>query len=58
MTTIELKKFKLLKSILDYPVGYIVHVYKDEGWLGLEPEWKIPLKIIINHLEWFEKLDI
>lgn len=47
------KKYKLLKSILDYPKDYIASVYNDELWLGADGEWKIPLSIVLKYPNWF-----
>jgi hypothetical protein len=50
-------KYRLLQPILDYPTGYVVSVHDGNGWLGLEPEWKIPVEIMDKNTEWFVKQD-
>lgn len=48
-------KYKLLKPVLDYPEGYVIHVVDGYGILGLD-DWKIPLRIIQRNPKWFEFL--
>ena len=51
-----IKRFKLLKDILDYKAGYIMQVEKDMGILGFDKEWAIPLFIIEKNPKWFEPI--
>ena len=50
------RKFVLLKDILDYKEGYKMTIYNNEGWLGIEGEFKIPIKIILENPKWFKEV--
>lgn len=48
-------KYRLLRSILDFKIGYELEVIDSFGYLGYG-DWghKIPLFIIERNLDWFE----
>lgn len=54
----RIRKFQLLKDILDYHAGYIMVVEDDMGYLGFDREWKIPLFIIESNPEWFFEIKL
>ena len=53
-----IKRFKLLKPILEWEPGYIITVEDDRGWLGFNDQygWELPLFILESHPTWFEEI--
>ena len=54
-----MRKFKLLKPILEWEPGYIIIVEDGIGWMGFgDYGWQIPLFILEDHLDWFEEINL